>query len=227
MKVVVLIPARSGSKRIPHKNIKPLAGALLMAWSILTGRELGYPVYVSTDSRVYSDIAREWGAEVIDRPAELCTDKASDYEVISHALTQVEADLVVYLRPTTPFRSASVVQGAVKLMSFSGGYDSLRSVEPMSESAFKCFRIKQGILRPLTKGVDLTDRPNQELEQTYKPNGYVDIVRREIVERGALWGAGRFAYCTARVPELDTLDDWDYAEWWANKKGRGIFHWKS
>jgi N-acylneuraminate cytidylyltransferase len=131
--------------------------------------------------------------------------------------------MVVYLRPTTPFRSSGTVLGAIKLMSFKGGYDSLRSVEEMSESAYKCFRIKHGILRPLMDGIDVTDRPNQELERTYHPNGYVDIVRSKIVERGAnerfLWGEGRYAYITRKVIEIDTEADWQYAEWWIQKRG--------
>jgi CMP-N-acetylneuraminic acid synthetase len=223
MQCVILIPARAGSKRIHSKNIKELGGVPLVVWSILIGRELGLPTYVSTDSRVCGEIATSYGAEVIHRPAEFCTDSATDYDVVAHFLGQVAAGLVVYLRPTTPFRAAHVVQDAIRLMSVPG-YDSLRSVEPMAESAFKCFRIKNGILRPLTKGVDLTDRPNQELEQTFHPNGYVDIARMEIVERGAksrsLWGAGRVAFMTARTVEIDTPEDWEYAEWYATNKMR-------
>jgi CMP-N-acetylneuraminic acid synthetase len=218
MKTVILIPARSGSKRIPYKNIKELGGIPLMVYSIITGQELGIETWVSSDSFEYLTITTKYGAKVITRPTSLCTDKSSDYDVVKHFISKVECDLVIYLRPTTPFRSSRVVLEALKLMVVPG-YDSLRSVHEMAESAYKCFRIKAGILQPLTK-IDLTDRPNQAVARTYHPNGYVDIVRREIVERGSLWGAGRYAFITPRVPEIDTPEDWEYAEWYATNKMR-------
>ena len=218
MKVVVLIPARSGSKRIPDKNIKPLNGIPLLCYSILTAKELNLETYVSTDSFAYADLAREWGALTVYRPEWASNDKAGDFEVVKHFIQEVTADLIVYLRPTTPFRNSTVVQGAIRLMSFPG-YDSLRSVEVMSESAYKCFRIKFGLLKPLTKR-DLTDRPNQALPATYHPNGYVDIIRSSVAATGSLWGSGRYAYQTKKVPELDTLEDWEYAEWYGLNKPR-------
>jgi CMP-N-acetylneuraminic acid synthetase len=121
------------------------------------------------------------------------------------------ADLIIYLRPTTPFRREYVVKEAIRLMEMPG-YDSLRSVEEMSESAYKCFRIKEGILRPLSR-VDLTDKPNQECPRTYHPNGYIDIVRRSVLEYGSLWGSGRYGFVTPYAIELDTLEQWEFAEW--------------
>jgi CMP-N-acetylneuraminic acid synthetase len=216
MKTVALIPARSGSKRIKDKNIKLLAGIPLLAHSVLTAKQANLEVFVSTDSASYAAIAREWGAQTVYRPERFCTDTSTDFDVLSHFIQEVKCDLIVYLRPTTPFRSTPVVMGAVKLMQFPG-YDSLRSVELMSESAYKCFRIKFGLLRPLTKK-DLTDRPNQAVPATYHPNGYVDIVRASNCSLGPIWGLGRYAYQTKRVPELDTEDDWEYAEWYAQKR---------
>lgn len=218
MKVSILIPARSGSKRIYNKNVKLLGGIPLLAHSVLIGQQLDLDTWVSTDSDHYARIAVDYFAAVIIRPDYISHDKATDFDVIKHFLTEVECDLVVYLRPTTPFRADYVVRDAIRLMQVPG-YDSLRSVHEMAESAYKCFRIAASILQPITI-FDHTDRPNQDVARTYHPNGYVDIVRREIVERGSLWGAGRYAFITPRVPEIDTPEDWEYAEWYATNKMR-------
>lgn len=220
MAIIILIPARGGSKRIPKKNIKLLGNKPLLVWSILVGQEVGLPVYVSTEDPDITECAKDYGAQVIQRPFQLCQDHVGDYEVIRHALSEVDADLVVYLRPTTPFRTAGMVQEAVRLMSVPG-YDSLRSVEEMSESAYKCFGIRGQILQPLTK-LDVTDRPNQELRRTFHPNGYVDICRREIVDSGSIWGAGRYGFITPRTVEIDTPEDWEFAEYQIWKKGIGL-----
>ena len=211
MKIIALIPARSGSKRIPNKNIKLLGGKPLMAWSIECARALRLETWVTTDSDEYADLANELGAYALMRPAALASDSAGDFDVIRHALQEVPGDLVVYLRPTTPFREAKRVWVAIKIM---GHYDytGLRSVEEMPESAFKCFGLKGGFLQPLSK-VDITDWPNQRCPKTYKPNGYVDIVRREVIESGELWGAKRWGYVTPPAVELDTLREWEFAEY--------------
>ena len=212
MDAIGLIPARGGSKRVKGKNLRLLDGIPLVAHSILVAQQAGLEVWVSTENDEIAGVAKSYGAKVIQRPFKLSLDHVTDFPVIRHALSEVEGDLVVYLRPTTPFRTVDRVQEAVRLMSVPG-YDSLRSVEEMSESAFKCFRIRAGILQPLTRGLDVTDRPNQELERTYHPNGYVDICRREIVERGSLWGRGRYPFITLPTVEIDTEEDFELAEY--------------
>jgi len=214
---MALIPARSGSVRVPTKNIKELGGIPLMAWSILVARacRLINEVIVSTNDLEYGRIALDWGAETLIRPDHLATAESTDFGVVKHLLEHYQPDLIVYLRPTTPFRTSELVDDAIRLMSVPG-YDSLRSVEEMVESAWKCFRIKAGLLKPLTK-TDYTDKANQTLPKTYHPNGYVDIIRSEIVRQGFLWGAGRYAFVTPRTVEIDTPEDFEYAEWRVQK----------
>jgi len=219
--IIALIPARSGSRRVPDKNIRVLGRHPLMAWSILVAVQSGLidEVYVSTDSEAYGAIAEGYGARVIKRPVVLAGDDVGDFEVISHAMLHmpVGVELVVYLRPTTPFRHGYLVDEAIRLMGLRG-YDSLRSVHEMGESAYKCFRIEGGILKPFG-GTDYTDLPNQAVERTYHPNGYVDIVRADIVRGGSLWGAGRYGFITPRTVEVDTVEDWEYAVWLAENRG--------
>jgi N-acylneuraminate cytidylyltransferase len=224
MEAIALIPARGGSKRIPMKNIKLLGDLPLIVYSILAASGAGLDVWVSTDHPEISEVACKFGATVIQRPWALCQDHVTDYPVIRHALTVVDyADLVVYLRPTTPFRTAEKIEEALQKMLVTG-YDSLRSVHEMSETAYKCFRMKGEFLYPLTK-TDLTDKPNQALPATYHPNGYVDIARREIVDpggqNGSIWGKSRYGFITPRAVELDTPEDWEYAEYiWTKRQHR-------
>jgi CMP-N-acetylneuraminic acid synthetase len=110
---LALIPARGGSKGIPRKNIKSFAGYPLIAWSIAAAKQssLVTRVIVSTDDEEIAAVAREWGAETpFLRPDELAQDKTTDLPVFEHALKWLEdvegyrPDIVVQLRPTSPFR---------------------------------------------------------------------------------------------------------------------------
>ena len=216
MIIKTLIPARSGSKRIPDKNIKLLNGTPLMVYSILTSREVPEitETYVSTDSKEYAGIAKEWGVKVINRPKKLCGDDVGDYPVIMHALKAMgPVDLIVYLRPTTPFRSSETIRRAIKtLIAAKDKATGLRSVHEMSESAWKCCEIHFGFISPIS-GLKDMDRVNDELPKTYQPNGYVDICKPEMIKAGHLWGPDIIAFKTPWVIELDTEDQWQYAEW--------------
>jgi len=217
-KILALIPARAGSKRVPYKNIRDLCGKPLMQWSVdfAFDSKLFDPVVVSTDSREYAMMAEDWGAWPIMRPQEFASDYAGDFEVIRHCLFLHDCNLVAYLRPTTPFRDAQVVKEAIEFM-LEKGASSLRSVERMKESAFKCFTMNCGFLNPITEK-DQTDLPNQAVEQTFHPNGYIDLTRTENIKRGLLWGARKAGFMTPAVPEIDTEEDFEYAKWWYERR---------
>src|SRR4051812_22321525 len=96
--VVAIVPARSGSKGVPGKNVRELAGVPLIAYSIAAGLEARSVdrVVVSTDSSEIADLARTWGADVpFLRPAELATDTATDLDFLAHAVAEVDPELVV------------------------------------------------------------------------------------------------------------------------------------
>jgi len=223
-KVLALIPARSGSKRVPGKNFKMLGGKPLVEWSITAAlcSEGIHDVYVTTD--IDDDSWLNYGCQYIPRPAELCQDDTPDLPVIRHALNAIgqEYDLVVYLRPTTPFRATYHIEQAVKLMRDIPTATGLRSVELMAESAFKCYTMAGTRLHPIKYfGKIVTDAPNHLVEPTYKPNGYVDIIRPEIIDSGAsesVWGDFVIGYLTPHTIEIDTPDDWDYAQWYAQRQ---------
>ena len=113
-----LVPARGGSVGIPHKNIRLLGGKPLIAWSIEVARQSRYldRVVVSTDDDEIAECARIYGAETpFIRPADLATDSARAVDVVLHALDQIrDADAVVLLQPTSPFRSVGDIDHAVE-----------------------------------------------------------------------------------------------------------------
>jgi YrbI family 3-deoxy-D-manno-octulosonate 8-phosphate phosphatase len=118
---IAIIPARGGSKGIPGKNIKPLAGRPLVAHTILAARAAARvdAVYVSTDSPQIADVAQRFGAEVIWRPAELSGDAASSESALLHALAELEqterlsAPLLTFLQCTSPLTRAEDIDGAI------------------------------------------------------------------------------------------------------------------
>jgi len=228
-KIVALIPARSGSKGVPGKNIKPLAGFPLIAYSIKAAlkSKLIDRVIVSTDSEEYANIAREYGAEVpFLRPSELSGDKAADTDFFKHAIdwfTENEGEVPEYfahLRPTTPLREPNVIDAALK--SFIGSdFTALRSVHKMTESSYKSFEIEDGKLKCLCGGnfdIESANLARQAYPSTYDANGYIDVVRSEMVIQKNLIHSDRVqAYVTDVSYEIDELSDIDFLEYLINK----------
>ena len=228
-KIVALIPARSGSKGVPGKNIKPLAGFPLIAYSIKAAlkSKLIDRVIVSTDSEEYANIAREYGAEVpFLRPSELSGDKAADTDFFKHAIdwfTENEGEVPEYfahLRPTTPLREPNVIDTALK--SFIGSdFTALRSVHKMTESSYKSFEIEDGKLKCLCGGnfdIESANLARQAYPSTYDANGYIDVVRSEMVIQKNLIHSDRVqAYVTDVSYEIDELSDIDFLEYLINK----------
>jgi CMP-N,N'-diacetyllegionaminic acid synthase len=148
---VALIPARAGSKRVPDKNVAPLAGHPLVAYSIAAARDSGVfdAVIVSTDSERYADIARYYGAEVpVLRPVELAGDRSPDIEWVEHMLDALEAagrrfDVFSILRPTSPFRQPATIRRAWSAFGEDPCADSLRAVEKCQQHPGKMW-IKRG-----------------------------------------------------------------------------------
>ena len=161
MRLLALIPARGGSKRLPGKNVRRLDGKPLITWSIDLARELPHicDVLVSTDDDVTAEIARAAGAMVPwRRPAELSTDGASSVDVALHALDWYEknngmVDGLVLLQPTSPFRRAEIlVRG---LQQFALDTDiAVVGFSPSPVHPEYCFAIEGGKLRPFIPQVD-------------------------------------------------------------------------
>ena len=221
-----IIPARGGSKTVPRKNLKPLGGKPLIAWSIETARastELDRWI-VSTDDPEIAEVARAFGAEVpFLRPAEFARDDTPDLPVFQHALRWLaEHDdyrpaMVVHLRPTLPFRQPRQIDEVVRLMRQTGA-DCVKSIYREEHHPHKMWRMGEGRLlpyedTPLWRKVG-PDCPRQILEPAYWSAGLVDAIKREIIERGSTIGDLVVPYPVDPEPcvDLDTEHDFVIAE---------------
>jgi len=193
--VLVIIPARGGSKGIPRKNIRNFAGSPLIAYSIAAGlqAETVTRVIVSTDDEEIATVARQWGAETpFLRPAEFAQDRTLDLPVFQHALTWLaenenyHPDVVVQLRPTSPVRPRGCVDAAVSLLLAHPEADSVRGVVPSGQNPHKMWRVdtESGQMKPLlaVEGVaEPYNAPRQVLPQTYWQTGHIDAIRPAVI----------------------------------------------
>lgn len=221
---VALIPARSGSKGVPDKNIRPLAGHPLLGWSIRAALLTSGidRVIVSTDSERYAEIARSYGAEApFLRPVEISGDRASDLSVVRHLLDWLAAedtvpDLVVHLRPTTPLRRPATVAAAIAALQVDRSATALRSVHEMSETAYKTLEMQEGFLATAFErdlNIERANQPRQNFPVTWTANGYVDILRSAtILDRDLIHGDRVIGFETPRAHEVDSLEDFELLE---------------
>ena len=199
--VLGVISARGGSKGLPRKNVLPLAGRPLIAWSIAAARESATVArtIVSTDDEEIARVAREHGAEVpFMRPAQFAQDGSLDFDVFRHALEWLRdrdgysPELVVHLRATGPVRRVERIDTAIEKMLEHPEADSLRSVGMPIQTPYTMWRIVNGRLEPLLRlpGVaEAHSSPRQGLPPVYWQNGYVDILRpRVVLEKGMMAG---------------------------------------
>ncbi|MDR4508767.1 MAG: acylneuraminate cytidylyltransferase family protein [Candidatus Brocadiaceae bacterium] len=188
-----LIPARGGSKGLPGKNIKLLKGRPLIAYSIeaaLKAKSVGR-VFVSTDDEEISDIAMQYGAEVpFLRPAELARDDTPDTDVYIHfvewlrTIKDFDSDILVLLRPTTPFKNAAIIDIVVEKLIGDERLTSVRTVSKV-EGVFHpywMFKQKDREMKPFIDGIDLGRYyQRQLLPECYRLNGVVDALRIDLL----------------------------------------------
>jgi CMP-N-acetylneuraminic acid synthetase len=225
MKVLALIPARSGSKSIPDKNIRPLAGLPLIAHSIQHGLQAKSVsrVIVSTDSEQYASIAKAHGAEVpFLRPEEFARDDSTDLQVFQHALNWLREhegwtpDLCVHLRPTHPSRDPEDIDRAVRLLTAHSDLDSVRSVVCAPETPYKMWlRSADGMLSPIIKDgpPEAWNMPRQKLPTVYLQNASIDVAwTRTILEKNSMTGSRIHGFVLDHFFDIDTEEQWQAAE---------------
>ncbi|MFN4146540.1 MAG: cytidylyltransferase domain-containing protein [Runella sp.] len=224
--VLALIPARQGSKSIPDKNIKSLAGKPLLAYSIeqaLAAKSITR-VIVSTDSEYYKQIAEAFGADVpFLRPSEISGDLTTDLEVFVHTLQWLDThenyqpDIVVHLRPTSPFRKVQEIDEMVQILLQNPHFDSIRAVCPAPHTPYKMWTLqKDGSLASLLQVegiVEPYNQPRQMLPEVYLQTANIDITRyRTIMEQHSMTGQCIGGYVQQVFNDIDLHSDWTQAE---------------
>lgn len=192
-------PARGGSKNIPKKNIKMIAGKPLIAWTIEAAKRsrLMDRYVVSTEDKEIARIAKGYGAEVLRRPGELATDDASTLSVLQHALKEISCDIVVRLQATSPIRGEGLIDECIREF-IAGGYDSLAT-------GFMCKYVEYG----------KSNLRRQDMEGFFYDDGNVYVVKAELIRNGDLYGKKLGKKIISRRENIDIDDELDF--WVAEK----------
>ena len=218
-KIIALIPARSGSRSIRDKNIIYYKGKPLIYHSIKVAlkSKLINKVIVSTDSKKYQKISKNFGAEVpFLRPKKISSNTSLDFDYILHATkflikNNFYPDMIVLLRPTTPNRKVEIINKAIRffIKNFDD-YDSMRSVSKFNQPPQKLFMIMSGKLTGFfdkyIKG-EYHSYPRQKFPQTYLPNGYVDVFKPKFfLKKNKLHGK-ICPFLTEEILDIDNEQD--------------------
>jgi N-acylneuraminate cytidylyltransferase len=187
---VALVPARSGSERVPGKNIAPLGGHPLIAYSIAAAHESGVfgAVVVSTDSAEIAEIAGRYGAEVPGlRPAEMSTATSYDIDWVVHVMRGRDEEIFAIVRPTSPFRTGATIRRAFeRLVEFGDRADSIRAVEPARQHPAKMWTLAGDLLEPLLPQPEdetpLHSRQYQALPKVYAQNSSLELAWSRVLD---------------------------------------------
>ena len=227
MKILVIIPARGGSKGIPHKNIKPLNGKPLIHYSIDEAREIvgDEDICVSTDDPEIIKCVENYGLKVpFIRPEELATDTAGTYEVLLHALNYYEKlgrhyDVVLLLQNTSPFRKAEQIKEALKL--YTPDVDMVVSVKECAANPYYCVfeENSEGYLHVCKGDGNIFRR--QDAPKVYEYNGAIYIMNAETLKSTHMHKMQKrvkYVMDDRSSFDLDTMWDWQMAEMMIKQK---------
>ncbi len=230
--VLALIPARGGSKGIPRKNVLPILGKPVIAYTIeqaLQSRHITR-VVVSTDDAEIAAVAVEYGAEVpFIRPRQFAGDLSPDIDAFRHALAALKqqenyhCDYVVHLRPPTVLRSVADIDEAIEMLAVDPQADTLRSVNSARLTPFKMWIPNGQYMDPLLTHQQFGEpqsMPRQLLPQYYWQNGYVDVIRSDVIENGRMCGERVIPFVVDKeIMELDYIEDVELLEKYIGQHG--------
>jgi CMP-N,N'-diacetyllegionaminic acid synthase len=223
--LIALVPARSGSERVPGKNIRPLAGHPLLAYAIATARQAGVcsRVLCSTDSEEIADVARWYGAEVpFLRPAQYASSTSPDIEWLAYTLDNLPEryDLFVIVRATNPFRGPDVIRRGLDQLLATPEADSIRAVELVKQHPGKMWELREDgrTMRPLLdqSHLDVAWHAGQyqALPKVYVQNSSLEIAWTRVVsETGTREGRVLAPFLTEGYEgfNVDVEEDWERA----------------
>lgn len=212
--VLAIIPARGGSKGVPRKNIREVAGKPLIGWTIEEAKKSGFidRLVVSTDDLEIADIAMQLGGDVpFLRPAELARDDSSGIAPVIHMLTTIQPayDLVVLLQPTSPLRTVEDIDGAIALMVKRNANACVSVVEPEKSPYWMYSMNGSGHLKPLLEG-DYACR--QDIPPVYALNGAVYVAEVSwLLRKQAFVSDETIAYIMPKDRSIDIDTETDVA----------------
>lgn len=227
-KFLGVIPARGGSKGVPRKNIRDLAGRPLIAWTIAEVKKSRYldRCIVSTEEAEIKKVAEAFGGEVpFLRPPELAQDGTASIDVMLHAIRKLPGyDFAVLLQPTSPLRTVEDIDGAITFC-LDHGAESCVSITESEHSPYWMYRLdgRQKML-PLLELPKEESYQRQKLPKVYRLNGAVYVNRigallsgRSLLEKDTVG----YIMPQERSYDIDTILDFEIVEMMARKWGRG------
>lgn len=222
MKNIAIIPARSGSKGLKDKNIRPLNGVPLMAYTIKAAIDSGKfdKIMVSTDSEEYAQIARQWGAEVpFLRSPEVSTDTASSWAVVREVLERYEAmgetfDTFALLQVTSPLRQGRHIVEAYTLMDQKNA-NAVVAVHKVPMPLEKCRHMGEDLRMDAWNDNDNASKPRQLFKPAYHSNGSIYICRTEaFAQQESIFEEDCYAYLMNGMhsTDVDGVEDFQMVE---------------
>jgi CMP-N-acetylneuraminic acid synthetase len=191
--ILGIIPARGGSKGIPRKNIAPICGKPLIAWTIEAAKssKLLDRFVVSTEDPEIAAVSRKWGAEVLDRPPEFATDEADTLAVLQHALQMIPADVLVLLQATSPIRDEGLIDRCITRF-LETNADSLAT-------GFTCKFVEYG----------KNDLRRQDIDGFFYDDGNCYVMKAGLVRAGDRYGKRIERVLLDREQNVEIDDDFD------------------
>ena len=220
-RVIAVIPARGGSKSIPGKNIRPLRGKPLLAWSIDVARQVAEidRVIVSTDDPQIATVAEANGAEVYARPGHLATDDALVIDALKDLLEKLRrdgetAEWIVLLEPTCPLRAPTDVRECLQLVS-TGDHDSVATFKDADLNPHRAWRLVDGVPEVFIPGA-IPWLPRQKLPKAFQLNGAVYVFRASLLKDEAksllIGRLGAVVMPRDRSQDIDDIVDFTIVE---------------
>ena len=221
-----IIPARSSSKGIRDKNISELCGFPLLAYSVAAAKLCPNieRVIVSTDSELYAKVAMSYGAEVpFLRPAAIAKDSSTDLEYLQYTLSHLSRynidlpEYIALLRPTTPIRNPEIIADALQSLINEPTASAVVSVSKVLHCPYKWMKINSsGYLDSLIPDMkpDDVNLPRQSFNAVYNPNGYIDVLRSEVImEHNFVYGGNAKPFIMEEsITDIDSPKDFATAE---------------
>lgn len=224
MSTIAIIPARGGSKGLPGKNIKLLAGKPMIAWTIEQAKASKYldEVIVSTDDEEIARVAKEYGACVpFLRPAELARDDSLAIDAVIHLLKEKDKaegrmpDLAVVLQATTPLMITADIDGAIEMLASQSNADAVVSITEVPGSPY-WFKVltDEGFIKPYSPNVEIC-RLRQDDPAVYRPNGAIYVGKTKVwIESRSFYPENTLGYVMpqTRSIDIDTARDFELVE---------------
>ena len=192
--ILGVTPARGGSKGLPRKNIRSFCDQPLIAWTIQAARESSLidRYIVSTEDAEIASVSRQYGAEVLPRPAEFATDEATTLTVLQHVLRTIPADIVVLLQATSPIRDNGLIDSCIR-----------RFMETEADSlatGFMCKYVEYG----------KNDLRRQEIPGFFYDDGNVYVMKAEVLRNGDRYGTRIKRVIIDREQNIEIDDEFDF-----------------